>query len=118
MTLTEAVAILNDYGHHGHSEWHVDGEAFVSGKHRHDFYLPSDAIAIAGWYTPEDRRVIDTMLTRYEDYLAKLPPEEQAAIKVRADKLREEDRIHRVLVDFGFESDDVLACSEAIAIAE
>lgn len=50
MTLDEAVAILNKFGHHGHSEWHVAGEACVSGKHRHDFYSQTDAIYIAWHY--------------------------------------------------------------------
>lgn len=56
MTIDEAVSILNSKRHQGYSGWRVVGNqdlpefTYVGGKHSHDDYWASEAIAIAEWY--------------------------------------------------------------------
>lgn len=54
VTLDEAVKILNDRLHHGHSRWYTCGitadDLLVRGEDQYDFFTPFEAIAIAEKY--------------------------------------------------------------------
>lgn len=49
MTIEDAVRILNEKRHHGHSKWYVSGE-FVCGDDQYEFFTHFEAIAIAEKY--------------------------------------------------------------------
>jgi hypothetical protein len=52
-TLEDAVKILNERRHHGHSNWYVCGQgddALVRGEDQYEVFEPFEAIAIAEKY--------------------------------------------------------------------
>jgi hypothetical protein len=55
MTLEEAVEILNDRRHHGHSGWYIcpgarEDHSLVLGKDQYEGFNPFEAVAIAEKY--------------------------------------------------------------------
>jgi hypothetical protein len=54
LTLEQAVIVLNDRRHHGHSCWYISGgtpkECFVLGRDQYEFFEPFEAMAIAEKY--------------------------------------------------------------------
>lgn len=55
MTLAEAVAILNERRHGGHSNWYVADPSFVRGEDQYECFSGFEAIAIAEKYARETR---------------------------------------------------------------
>ena len=57
VTLEQAVAILKDRRHHGHSKWYISGnsraDSVVYGKDQYECFEPFEAIAIAEKYQAE-----------------------------------------------------------------
>jgi hypothetical protein len=57
MTLEEAVVILNERRHHGHSNWYISvgyqNDNLVFGKDEYEFFEPFEAVAIAEKYASQ-----------------------------------------------------------------